>query len=133
MTRREFLKTDEMTKIRKNIYSCAIAGYIMAVISFILNVVVFGEYFGIADSVLLIILCLIIHLLQSRVAAVILAVYGVANMIYMTIEYGRIAGWGGALIGIYAVVYCFKFHKAWKEEKELEKLRNGGLRDETFE
>ena len=81
MTRREFLKTDEMTKIRKNIYSCAIAGYIMAVISFILNVVVFGEYFGIADSVLLIILCLIIHLLQSRVAAVILAVYGVANMI----------------------------------------------------
>ena len=132
MTRREFLKTDEMSKVRKNLNGCAISGYIIAVLSFALNAFLFGEYITIVDSILLIILCLLIQLLQSRVASIILTIYAVFNMIMMSISYGRLAGWWAVVIGVYAIIYTFKFHKAWKEEKEIEQLRDGGLRNEDL-
>lgn len=125
MTRREFLKSPEMDKIRKNIYSCAIAGYIIAVLSLLVNILLLGNYVGILDTITMVVLSLLIHLLQSRVAAILLSIYGVINMIAVTIEYGRFGGWWIALVGIYAVIYTFKFHKAWKEEKELQKFRDG--------
>ncbi len=119
MTRREFLKSPEMNKVRKNINSCAITGYIISVLSLLVNLFLFDNPSGIIDSILIVILCVLIHVLQSRVAAIILTVYGVLNMIIMSIAMGRLSGWWILLIGIYSVVYTFKFQKAWKEEKEF--------------
>ena len=128
MTRSEFFKSDEMTQIRKGINSIAISGYIVAVLSFIVNVVIFQEYTAIVDSVFMVIMCLLIQLLQSRVVSIILTVYAVFNMIIMSIAYGRLAGWWIVIIGVFAIVNTFKFQKAWKEEKETQKFRDGTYR-----
>ena len=120
MTRREFYKSSEMDSTRKNINGCAIAGYIVAALSLVANLFLLDNPSGIADSVLIIILSILIQTIQSRVAAVILCVYGVTNMIVITLATGRLGGWWILIIGIFAAIHTFKFHKAWKEQKEFE-------------
>ena len=124
MTRREFYKSSEMDSVRKSINSCAIAGYIVAALSLVANLFLLDNPSGIADSVLIIILSILIQTLQSRVAAVILCVYGVTNMIVITLATGRFGGWWILVVGIFAAIHTFKFHKAWKEQKEFEAERS---------
>ena len=88
MTRREFLKTDEMKSIRANIIICAIFGYVIAVGSVILNIAMTKEYGVIYDAVFLVIMCILVHFLQSRIAAILIAVYAVLNLIIMFIATG---------------------------------------------
>ena len=126
MTRMEFLKTDAQRINRKNINSCAITGYVLAVISLILNIAVLDNPWAIIDSIFVVILSILIHTLQSRVAAIILAVYAVFNTITMTISYGRLSGWWMLVLGGYAVFYTFKFQKEWKAYKNSQ----AGLLDE---
>ena len=76
-----------MKKIRANIFACATLGYAVAIGSAILNIVKEKNYNVIYDAVFLIVISLLIHLLQSRVAAIILGVYAVldvAVLFYMT-------------------------------------------------
>ena len=120
MTRREFYKSSEMDSVRKSINSCAIAGYIVAALSLVANLLLLDNPSGIIDTILIVILSILIQTLQSRVAAVILCVYGVTNMIVITLATGRLGGWWILIIGIFAAIHTFKFHKAWKEEKEFE-------------
>ena len=120
MTRREFYKSSEMDSTRKNINGCAIAGYIVAALSLAANLFLLDNPSGIADSVLIIILSILIQTIQSRVAAVILCVYGVINMAVITMYTGRFGGWWILIIGIFAAIHTFKFHKAWKEQKAFE-------------
>lgn len=115
MTRNEFLKTPEQSQNRKNIISCAICGYVVAGISLILNVFILGNYLGVIDFLFLVVMALLIQLIQSRVAAVLLALYSIANTIVTAISLGRPGGWLLVVIGIFAVYYTFKFQKAWKE------------------
>ena len=124
MTRREFYKSSEMDSVRKNINGCAIAGYIVAVLSLVANLLLLDNPAGIIDTILIIILSILIQTLQSRVAAVILCVYGVTNMIVITLATGRFGGWWILIIGIFAAIHTFKFHKAWKEQKEFEAERS---------
>ena len=120
MTRREFYKSSEMDSVRKSINSCAIAGYIVAALSLVANLLLLDNPSGIIDTILIVILSILIQTIQSRVAAVILCVYGVTNMIVITLATGRLGGWWILIIGIFAAIHTFKFHKAWKEEKEFE-------------
>lgn len=117
MTRNEFLKTDEMTKNRKQIISSAVACYILAAISIGANYILNGTL-DILDPIILVVFGLLIQLLQSRVAAILLTVYSVINVVYMTITMGQLAGWWVCVVGVYAVIYTFKFQKAWKEYKK---------------
>lgn len=128
MTRREFYKSDEMAQVRKSIRVCAISAYVIAALSLLVNLLLLDNPTGILDSITMVVLGLLIQLLQSRVAAILLAVYGVVNMIAVTIMTGRFGGWWIMVVAIWAVVYTFKFHKAWKEEKELQKFRDGTYR-----
>ena len=107
MTRREFLKTPQMNAIRYNIFSSAVIGYVIAGLTLYFGVIQTGNYFTILDVILVLACSLLIHLLQSRVAAIVLAAYAVLN--------GRFSGWWVALVGVYAVIYTFKFQKAWKD------------------
>lgn len=118
MTRTEFLKTPEQAVNRKNILSCAICGYIVAGLSLIINIVMFQNYLGIIDTIFLVAMSLLIHLLQSRVASILIAAYSIFNMIYMLVSQGRLAGWWIVIIGVYSVIYTFKFQKAWKEYRQ---------------
>ena len=124
MTRREFYKSSEMDSVRKNINGCAIAGYIVAVLSLVANLLLLDNPSGIIDTILIVILSILIQTIQSRVAAVILCVYGVTNMIVITLATGRFGGWWILIIGIFAAIHTFKFHKAWKEQKEFEAERS---------
>ncbi|MBR5358337.1 MAG: hypothetical protein IK128_03885 [Clostridiales bacterium] len=128
MTRREFYKSDEMAQVRKNIRVCAISAYVIAALSLLVNLLLLDNPTGILDSITMVVLGLLIQLLQSRVAAILLAIYGVVNMIAVTIMTGKFGGWWIMVVAIWAVVYTFKFHKAWKEEKELQKFRDGTYR-----
>ncbi len=124
MTRREFYKSSEMDSTRKNINGCAIAGYIVAALSLVANLLLLDNPAGIIDSILIIILSILIQTIQSRVAAVILCVYAVINMAIITMYTGRFGGWWILVIGIFAAIHTFKFHKAWKEQKEFEAERS---------
>lgn len=123
MTRREFYKSSEMDSVRKNISGCAIAGYIIAVLSLVANLLLLDNPSGIIDTVLIIVLSLLIQLIQSRAAAIILCIYGVINMIVITLATGRFGGWWILLVGIFAAIHTFKFHKAWKQQKAFESER----------
>ena len=117
MTRLEFLKTPEMDLIRKNINTCAIMGYVIAGLSLVLSFVYYQSASGILDAILIVVCSLLIQLLQSRVASIILMVYAVLNVVVVVIQTGRLGGWWIAVVGIYAIIYTFKFQKAWKEHK----------------
>ena len=118
MTRLEYLKSPDMTPIRKNINSCAIIGYVIAALSIVLNLFVYNNPYGLIDCALIVICSLLIHLLQSRVAAIILTAYAALNVIVVTIQTGRLGGWWIALVGVYAIIYTFKFQSSWKKVKE---------------
>jgi hypothetical protein len=123
MTRLEYLKSPEMSLVRKNINTCAIMGYVIAVLSFGINYFMYQSLSGIFDAVLIVVCSLLIQLLQSRVASIILMVYAVLNVVVVVIQTGRLGGWWIAIVGIYAIIYTFKFQKAWKAHK------NGGAVD----
>ena len=120
MTRREFYKSSEMDSTRKNINGCAIAGYIVAALSLVANLLLLDNPSGIIDTILIVILSILVQTIQSRVAAVILCVYGVINMAIITMYTGKFGGWWILVVGVFAAINTFKFHKAWKEEKEFE-------------
>jgi membrane-bound ClpP family serine protease len=120
MTRREFYKSSEMDSVRKSINACAILGYIVAALSLVANLLLLDNPSGIIDTILIVILSILIQTIQSRVAAVILCVYGVINMAIITMYTGRFGGWWILVVGVFAAINTFKFHKAWKEEKEFE-------------
>ena len=123
MTRLEYLKSPEMSLVRKNINTCAIMGYVIAVLSFGINYFMYQSLSGIFDAVLIVVCSLLIQLLQSRVASIILMVYAVLNVVVVVIQTERLGGWWIAIVGIYAIIYTFKFQKAWKAHK------NGGAVD----
>ena len=111
MTRYQFFKSPKMKQIRTPLRICGIWCYISGFITGILG----HSYI---DSFFMIALGLLVHLLQSRVAAVILAVYTAANCIMMSVQFGELAGHYLALLGILSVIYTFKFQKAWKEYQQ---------------
>ena len=117
MTRSEFLKTKEMKKIRANIFACAALGYAIAVGSVIVNVIQSRNFSVIIDAAFLIAMSLLIHLLQSRVAAILTGVYAVINIGVMYSMNGKPGGIIVLAVAIYAIIYTFKFQKAWYEYK----------------
>ena len=117
MTRSEFLKTKEMKKIRANIFACAALGYAIAVGSVIVNVIQSRNFSVILDAVFLIAMSLLIHLLQSRVAAILIGVYSVINIGVMYYMNGKPGGIIVLAVAIYAIIYTFKFQKAWNDHK----------------
>lgn len=107
-----------MKIISKNITTCAIIGYVIAGISLYFGVIKTGSMVGLLDVFLILACSLLIHLLQSRAAAIVLAAYSALNVIVTSVSNGKFSGWWVALVGVYAVIYTFKFQKAWKEQKE---------------
>ncbi len=117
MTRREFLKTKEMKKLRAGITAAAALGYAVAIGSVIVNIIQSQNYNVIIDAVFLVAMSLLIHLLQSRVAAILLSIYAVTNIAVMFYMTGKPGGVIVLAIAVYAVICTFKFNKAWKEHK----------------
>lgn len=117
LSKKEFYKHPNLSQVSKQIKGCGIAMYILAV----LNVGIFavmGDIFSAVFSLVLMLgLGLGIHLAQSRVCAILLTIYGVFNTVISVITTGKFSGWLFLLVGIYGIIYTFKFQKAWKQYK----------------
>lgn len=102
---------------RKECVAAAILGYVTAGITAILAFNGYNSYFSIyslLDVAIVLVLSLLIHLLQSRIAAVLLLVYALVSMISMLVDSGVFAGWLVLAAGISAVVGSFQCVKEWK-------------------
>ena len=119
MTRREFFKSPQMRVISRNIFSCAAIGYALAAATLFLDVIKSGDYASILNVVVLLACSLLIHLLQSRIAAIVLTAYAGFQILFFNIGNGKFTGWWLVLIGVYAIIFTFKFQKAWEAEKEF--------------
>ena len=119
MTRWEFFKSPKMSAISKNIFTCAVLGYVLSGLTLYLNVIKSGLYSSIPTVVVLLACSLLIHLLQSRVAAIVMTAYSVPHIYITSIANGKLSGWWVVFIGVYAIIMTFKFQKAWQEEKEF--------------
>jgi hypothetical protein len=119
MTIWEFFKSSKMRTISKNIFTCSVLGYVLSGLTLYLNVIKNGLYSSIPTVVVLLACSLLIHLLQSRVAAIVLTAYSVLHIYITSITNGRLSGWWVVFIGVYAIIMTFKFQKAWQEEKEF--------------
>ena len=101
----------------KECTAAAIIGYISAGFTAIIALTGITDYFNIyslIDVAIVVALCLLIHLLRSRVASIILLVYALASMLTMVVNTGTFGGWMGLLAGISAVVGSFQCVKEWK-------------------
>ncbi len=112
-TKKEFLDFPENLKMKKEIRGAAIVCYVCAGLTLIVSIL--ANPFGILDAVLALVLGLLIHLKQSRVAAIILLVYAVLSSLLGIILSGSFGGWLVIVAGIFAVIYTFRIEKAWQE------------------
>lgn len=115
MSKKEFYKQPSMKKIRGNINACGIFSYISATLTFLVNVVLVSNIFGMLDVILIAGLGMGVQLGKSRVCSIILLAYACLNTIYTLIATGRLGGYLILICGIIAVMETFKFHKAWAE------------------
>lgn len=113
VTKKEFFKSQEMSKVSKNINASAIMMYIVAGITLLANVIYTGNALGLLDVFVVIGMGLGIQLAQSRACAVVAAVYSVINCIVTIIMTGVPGGWLIIVASIYAVIATFKFNEAW--------------------
>lgn len=116
--RMAFYKHPNVSYLRKQLAGCGIGMYILAALNGVLYAVTGDIISAVIAVVLFAGLGLGIHLGQSRVCAILLTVYGTFNVIVTVMETGRVSGWLFLLVGIYGLIYTFKFHKAWKQYKK---------------
>ena len=110
----QFMKLSVLAGVKKKISGSAISVYILTALSAVISIPQ-GNYWGILDYILLIILALIIQFKGSLVAAFILLGYGIVNSIICVFEMGFPAGFGFIIAGVYAVIATNKLHKSYKE------------------
>lgn len=122
MTKKEFDQCESIKPIAKNIMASAIIAYVIGAISLVANVILGGNVFGILDVVIVVGLGLGIQFVKSRVCAVILGVYSVFNLIYMLVLTGRPGGWLIIICAVYAIMYTFKYQKAWNAYQQTGQL-----------
>lgn len=117
MTKKEFLHHPNLKKCYDNIKSSAIVLYVCAALSLALGIYM-GNWSILVDVLIIVGFGLGIQLGQSRVCAILIFLYSLANAVYMGVSTGRSSGTLIVLASIYALGATFKFQKAWKEYKK---------------
>lgn len=117
MSKKEFYKHPNLSSVKKQIDGCGIVMYALAIINAVIYAIAGDILSAVVSLILMLGLGLGIHLAKSRVCAILLTVYGAVNVIVVFISTGRFSGWLFLLIGVYAIIYTFKFQKAWKQYK----------------
>lgn len=115
LSRREFLNHPNCRKYKSGIAASAIMLYFCAGLTLIFSVFVGGNIFSLVDVALVLGLALGLHLAQSRACGVIITVYSIINVIYMTILTGQPSGYLITIGAIGAMICAFQFHKAWND------------------
>lgn len=118
LKRMAFYKHPNVSSLRKQIAGCGIAMYILAALNFVIYAISGDIISGIVAVVIFVGLGLGVHLGQSRVCALLLTAYGIFNTVVSYMMTGSFSGWLFLVVGIYGIIYTFKFHKAWKQYKK---------------
>ena len=116
LSKAAFLKTYSVG--RRNCIAAAIVGYICAGATTIVALTNLIEYIGVyalLDAMILLTLSLLVHLLRSRIAAVLLLIYAIYNVGAMLFQTGEFSGWLALVAGVTAVIGTFQCAKEWKE------------------
>lgn len=116
--RMAFYKHPNVSSLKKQLAGCGIAMYILAALNCVIYAATGDIISAVMAAVIFVGLGLGIHLGQSRVCAILLTAYGVFNMVVAYMASGRFSGWLFLLVGVYGIIYTFKFHKAWKQYKK---------------
>ena len=118
MTRKEFFKSKEMKKLRESINVSAYLGYAIALAGVIMNYVSYKTFNTLLDAAIIVGACLCIQLLQSRIAAIVLAVYSLVNMALVYVQTGKPGGYTVIVIAVFAIIATFRFQSAWQKYKK---------------
>lgn len=113
LSKREFYKKYATKKDKSNIKGAAIFAYICAGANLGLGLLQ-QNYSVIIDVALIAGLGLGVHLLRSRVCAILLLLYSFVNSIFGLLSAGTLQGWWLILAGFMAVQATFHFHKAYR-------------------
>lgn len=114
LTKKEFLQLPAMKSIKSNINFCGIAFYVLAAINFAAFFVASSLSLP-WDGILLVLFGLGVHLGKSRVCAILSLVYAGFGMIAAMLASGRVTGYLILIVAIDAVMYTFRYHKAWNQ------------------
>ena len=119
LTKKEFYELPGMKACRNNIKSCAVILYVCAAIT-TLAALFWDEIplLSVVDGVSLLLLGLWLQLGKSRVAAILITVYGGYNMFVSSLSTGTLRGWWIPLAGVWAITYTFKFYKLWNKYRK---------------
>ncbi len=115
LTKSEFFKS--YSPGAKKCVGAGVLGYICAGITALAAVSGILPTIGIAalvDAGITLALSLLIHLLKSRVAAILLLVYAVVSIIIMLASTGQFSGWLIALAAIWGIMGSFAANKEWQ-------------------
>lgn len=115
LTKKEYFKTSVSDEFTKSIRSTASACYVLIMINVALRLFGLAQG-GVSDSILMTVLVLGIQIKRSKGCAIILLIYGVTNLIFMVITYGKPGGW------MWLVAALF-FLKAFADEEKLYKKK----------
>ncbi len=110
---RKFVNEIVDPKIKKEINSVGIIGYVLAAINLIISI--FMNPAGIIDVIMIAGFSLGIHIGKSRICAILFLIYGAFNFIIMTVQYEKPVGYLGLIFGICAVREFYKAHKQYKK------------------
>lgn len=114
ISKREFYKTQASKSVKSNVRTGAILSYVVAGISLVLGLLLMGNLFILVDVVVVVLLGLGVHLLQSRVCAVLLLVYSIYSCVVTTLSNGQVSGWWLIIAGVCTVIGTFKLQKEYR-------------------
>lgn len=122
MKKSEFYKHPNMSRISSGLRGCGIILYIFGGMD-VLSIFRFqyddmSRIMGTVAGLLVCILGFLIHICQSRAAAITLTALGAISMIITILLSGYFSGWLDVVVGAMAIMYTFEFHKAWKQYQE---------------
>ncbi|MDO4572712.1 MAG: zinc ribbon domain-containing protein [Clostridia bacterium] len=117
LERREFVRRYALK--RQNCTVAAILGYVCAGISLAMPLLlpdwpVRFNVFLLAEMAFVVLLCLFIHIRQSRVCAILWLVYSLCNCALTLMMTDKPGGWWLILSGILALMGAFGCQKEWK-------------------
>lgn len=128
LDRRSFVRKYAVN--RKQCSSAAIIGYICAGISIALiltQTLGYMNIFSLIEIVPMVLLCVLLHVLKSRVCAILLLAYSVYNTVASLIISGAPGGWWLIIAGVIGVIGAFGCQKEWKRYQEAQAAAENGM------
>ena len=115
LSKKMFFSMYASAKVRRGIRSSAILCYVCAVLSVLYELSAMGTLYSLLDASIMVLMGVLIHTIQSRVAAVILLIYSVVNLIVAWVGTGSPGGWLIIVAGIAAVHATFSLNREYKD------------------